>query len=61
MRKKRKEAVAKSIVVRMAPSELKLIEDTKEELGCWNSRSELIRDAVEYYIAEMTKKKASNA
>lgn len=58
-RKENKET--KSVALRLTKDEIDAIDNAKETLGMWNNRSDLIREAVEYYIKTMTEKKASNA
>lgn len=57
----RKEQETKPIALRLTIDELKDIDTTKEALGMWETRSDLIRDALEYYLKEVKlKAKAIN-
>lgn len=51
----------KSIALRLTSDELKVIDNAKEEFGMWSNRSDLIREAVEFYIQTISEKKAVNA
>lgn len=50
----------KSIALRLTSDELKVIDNAKEEFGMWSNRSDLIREAIEFYIQTISEKKAVN-
>lgn len=50
----------KSVALRLTKDEIEAIDNAKESLGMWDNRSDLIREAVEFYIKTMTEKKAVN-
>lgn len=58
-RKENKET--KSVALRLTQDEINAIDEAKEEFGMWDNRSELIREAVEFYIQAMAERRAINA
>lgn len=51
----------KLIALRVTADELQVIDNAKEELGMWDNRSDLIREAVEFYIQTVYEKKIAKA
>lgn len=51
----------KSVALRLTEDEIQAIDNAKDALGMWDNRSDLIREAVEFYIKTLTEKKVVNA